>query len=436
MIGKRVAVAAALCLFALPSGSIAHEIPTDVKVLAFLKPEGERLVLLVRVPLAAMRDMSVPVTPLGFLDMSRVDSVLRDAAILWIADYLELYEGENLLRNPELLAVRVSLPTDPSFGSYEDALAHLTGPPLPEGTEIYWAQGLLDVLFEYPIEAEDSKFSINPGLERLGLRVVNILRFIQPDGTVRAFDFPGNPGLIRMDPEWHQVAFKFVELGFFHILDGADHLLFLFCLVIPFRRFRSLFVIVTSFTIAHSITLVASALGFAPDALWFPPLIELLIAFSILYMAFENILGAKLRRRWLITFAFGLVHGFGFAFILRETLQFAGAHLATSLLSFNIGVELGQLLVLLLVVPVLEVLFRFVPERLGTIYLSALVTHSAWHWMTERVEILRQFGWPGLDAALLATLMRWLMLLVAAAALVWLWSVLRKPERPGAEDEA
>jgi hypothetical protein len=153
-------------------------------------------------------------------------------------------------------------------------------------------------------------------------------------------------------------------------------------------------------------------------------------------MAFENILGAKLRRRWLITFAFGLVHGFGFAFILRETLQFAGAHLATSLLSFNIGVELGQLLVLLLVVPVLEVLFRFVPERLGTIYLSALVTHSAWHWMTERVEILRQFGWPGLDAALLATLMRWLMLLVAAAALVWLWSVLRKPERPGAEDEA
>jgi hypothetical protein len=437
MIGKRAKALAALCLLALPLSSIAHEIPTDVKVQAFLKPEGSRLVLLVRVPLAAMRDMSVPVTPLGFLDMTRVDSVLRDAAILWIADYLELYEGDTLLRSPELVAARVSLPTDPSFGTYEDALAHVTGPPLPEGTEIYWAQGLLDVLFEYRIESEDSRFSINPGLERLGLRVVNVLRFIQPDGTVRAFDFPGNPGLIRMDPEWHDVAFRFVELGFFHILDGADHLLFLFCLVIPFRRFRSLLVIVTSFTIAHSITLVASALGFAPDALWFPPLIETLIAISILYMAFENILGPKLRRRWLITFAFGLVHGFGFAFILRETLQFAGTHLATSLFAFNVGVELGQILVLLLTVPVLEVLFRYaVPERLGTIYLSALVTHSAWHWMTERVELLRQFGWPELDGALLATLLRWLMLLVGLAGLVWLWSVLRKPAQPRAEDEA
>lgn len=437
MIGKRATAFAALCLLALPLSSKAHEIPTDVKVQAFLKPEGDRLVLLVRVPLAAMRDMSVPVTPLGFLDMTRVDSVLRDAAILWIADYLELYEGDVLLRSPELMAARVSLPTDPSFGTYEDALAHLAGPPLPEGTEIYWAQGLLDVLFEYRIESEDSRFSINPGLERLGLRVVNVLRFIQPDGTVRAFDFPGNPGLIRMDPEWHDVAFRFVELGFFHILDGLDHLLFLFCLVIPFRRFRSLLIIVTSFTIAHSITLVAAALGFAPDALWFPPLIETLIAISILYMAFENILGAKLRRRWLITFAFGLVHGFGFAFILRETLQFAGAHLATSLFAFNVGVELGQILVLLLVVPVLEVLFRYaVPERLGTIYLSALVTHSAWHWMTERVELLRQFGWPELDGALLATLLRWLMVLVALAGLVWLGSVLKRPARPSAEDKA
>jgi hypothetical protein len=437
MTDKRVAALAALCLLALARPGSAHEIPTDVKVQAFLKPEGNRLVLLVRVPLAAMRDMSVPVTPLGFLDMTRVDSVLRDAAILWIAEYLELYEGEVLLAGPELVAARVSLPTDPSFVTYDDALAHVTGPPLPEGTEIYWAQGLLDVLFEYPIESEDSRFSIHPGLERLGLRVVNVLRFIGPDGTVRAFDFPGNPGLIRMDPEWHHVAFRFVELGFLHILDGADHLLFLFCLVIPFRRFRSLLIIVTSFTIAHSITLVASALGLAPDALWFPPLIETLIAISILYMAFENILGAKLRRRWLITFAFGLVHGFGFAFILRETLQFAGAHLATSLFAFNLGVELGQILVLVLVVPALEVLFRYlVAERLGTIYLSALVTHSAWHWMTERVELLRQFGWPELDGALLATLLRWLMLLVASAGLVWLWSVVRKPARPRAEDEA
>ena len=124
---------------------------------------------------------------------------------------------------------------------------------------------------------------------------------------------------------------SFVALGFEHILDGIDHLLFIFCLVIPFRRLRPLVAIVTAFTVAHSITLIASAAGFAPDALWFPPLIEVLIALSIVYMALENIVGAKLERRWLIAFGFGLVHGFGFSFALRESLQFAGTHLATSL---------------------------------------------------------------------------------------------------------
>ena len=181
-----------------------------------------------------------------------------------------------------------------------------------------------------------------------------------PGGAVRAFEYSGDPGLVRLDPRWHQAALRFVALGFEHILDGIDHLLFLTCLVIPFRRVGPLVAIVTSFTVAHSVTLIASAFGLAPGALWFPPLVETLIAMSIVYMAFENIVGVKLRRRWLITFAFGLVHGFGFSFALRETLQFAGSHLLTSLVSFNIGVELGQLLVLVLLVPALSLVFRFV----------------------------------------------------------------------------
>src|SRR5206468_7236894 len=134
-----------------------------------------------------------------------------------------------------------------------------------------------------------------------------------------------------------------------------------------------------------SITLIASAYNLAPDALWFPPLIETLIAVSIVYMALENIVSPQLKRRWLITFAFGLVHGFGFSFALRQTLQFAGSHLLTSLLSFNVGVELGQLLVLGFLIPVLSVLFRFVvAERIGTIILSALIAHTGWHWMIDR----------------------------------------------------
>ena len=403
----------------------AHDILNDVTVQAFLKPEGQRLDLLVRVPLKAMRDMDFPERGPGYLDLARVDLLLPDAAILWSSDFIELYEGDTRLpRRPQIIATRVSLPSDKSFGSYEEARAHVTGPKLPVDTNVVWNQVMFDVLFEYPIQSDRSQFSIHPGLARLGLRVVTALRFLPPGGAVRAFEFTGDPGLVRIDPRWHQAALRFVELGFFHILDGTDHLLFLLCLVIPFRRLRSLIVVVTAFTVAHSITLLASAYNFAPDSLWFPPLIETLIAMSIVYMAFENIVGASsVQRRWMITFGFGLVHGFGFSFALRDTLQFAGSHLLTSLLSFNVGVELGQLLVLVLLIPALELLFRFVTaERIGTIILSALVAHTGWHWMIERGERLRQFRfqWPEVNAALLASAMRWLMAIVLVAGLMWL----------------
>ena len=139
-------------------------------------------------------------------------------------------------------------------------------------------------------------------------------------------------------------------------------------------------------------------------------------------------LPAELQRRWLITFGFGLVHGFGFSFALRRTLQFAGSHLLTSLLSFNVGVELGQLLVLVVLIPALDLLFKYVvAERTGTIILSALVTHTAWHWMTERWAVLRQyrFEWPVLDLAFWASAMRWAMVAVIVLGIAWLIRVLR-----------
>jgi hypothetical protein len=145
-------------------------------------------------------------------------------------------------------------------------------------------------------------------------------------------------------------------------------------------------------------------------------------------MALENIVGVSVSRRWIITFCFGLVHGFGFSFALRESLQFAGSHLLTSLLSFNLGVELGQLLVLAIAVPLLELLFRYgVAERMGTIILSALVAHTGWHWLTERGGQLLEFPVPALDLATLAVVVQWLTIIVAAAAVAWLATVLLKP---------
>ncbi len=463
------------------SAPAAHEIPADVTVQVFIKPEGARLRLLVRAPLAAMRDVNFPTRGPGYLDLPRADAQLRTAAMLWLAGSIRVLEGPARLPEPTLAAVRVSLPSDRSFVGYDDALAHFGAAPLAPDTEIVWNQALLDVLFEYPIRSDRSSFAIGPAFARLGLHVRTVVRYLPPDGGVRPFEFSGDPGPVALDPRWHQAVLRFVKGGFLHILDGIDHLLFLLCLVIPIRHVRPLVIVVTAFTIAHSITLIGSAFGLAPDALWFPPLIEALIAMSIVYMALENVVffargsvksvadvqnsesriqnpeeekephpgdphnpwlvrsaksvadvsakSVALERRWLIAFGFGLVHGFGFSFALRETMQFAGGHLLTALLSFNVGVELGQLLVLALLIPVLHGFFRFVvAERIGAIILSALVAHTGWHWMIERGDRVRQFDfvWPALDGALLASVLRWAILGVILAGLFWLVRLARR----------
>jgi hypothetical protein len=423
MKGRILALAVTACALWPAAALWAHDIPNDVTVQVLLKPDGQRVQVLVRAPLKAMRDVEYPMRGADRLDVGRADAILHDAATIWLLNNIDLYEGDTALGGARIAAVRASQPADKSFASFDAALAHVTGDPLPADTELFWSQGLIDVLIEYPVQSDRSEFSINPRFARLGQRTLTVMRFLPPGGAVRAFEYPGDVGLVRLDPRWHQAALRFVRLGFWHILGGSDHLLFLVCLVVPFRRIRALVLVVSSFTLAHSVTLIASAYDLSPGALWFPALVETLIAMSIVYMALENIVSPALTRRWLITFAFGLVHGFGFSFALRESLQFAGSHLLTSLLSFNVGVELGQLLVLAVLVPALDVLFRFVvAERMGTIILSALVAHTAWHWMIERGERLMQipFAWPELTPAFLASAMRWLMLALIAAAVMWI----------------
>jgi hypothetical protein len=412
-------VAAFLAIW--PGKPAAHDIPADVLLRVFVKPEGSVLRIVVRAPLAVMRDVNFPVLGPGYLDLARSDVLVRDGTDLWVANSIAAYEGDRRLTG-QLTSVRVSLPSDPSFQGYDTALARATGPRLPNDTLLVWNQAYADAVLEYPITSERSQFSVHPAFERLGIRVVTVLRYLPPGGSERAFEFIGNPGLVRMDPSWFHAAWQFVKLGFEHILDGTDHLLFVFCLVLPFRRFRELVLIVTAFTVAHSVTLAAAAFGYGPDGFWFPPLIETLIAVSILYMALENIVGIQaVRRRWIITFCFGLVHGFGFSFALKRTLQFAGSHLITSLFSFNLGVELGQILVVSLLIPGLALLFRYVvSERVGIIILSAFVAHTAWHWTTERWGILRQVQGPELTLTTAITVVRWLMVLVILGAVAWL----------------
>jgi hypothetical protein len=429
-------------LIALPSSVLAAGIEEELTIRAFVKPDGEQLHLLLHVPLKALSGIDVPLRGAnGELDLSRSDAVLPSAARWWIAENIELYEGDIRLATPGVVQTLVSLPSDNSFASYEEARAHVTGGRLSNDTQVFRDQAMLDILFDYRIHSDRSSFAIRSTLSRLGARVFTDLRFLPPGGPgsdlVRTFEYQGDPGLFRLDPGWRQAVQRFVPLGFFQILKGTDALLFLFCVALLFRNFVELMPFVIAFAIAHSTTLIASAYNLASDALWFPVLIETLIAISIVFMAFVNIVfivraSSAIRPpkvRWPLAFGFGLVYGFGFAFALRPALQFAGSHVLASVLSFNLGVEMGQFLVLLLLVPALDVLFRFTAaqqpaQRMETIILSALAADIGWHRVTDRADQLSQFNfqWPAFDAALLASGMRWLtifLVLGGVASLVF-----------------
>jgi hypothetical protein len=391
----------ALIVFAAALGSAAaHDIPEEIVLHGFVKPEGNRLHFVLRLPTVMLLGMNLPKRGPGYLDLAQIDETVLQAAAATVAKEIELYENGTLLK-PDRSAARISRGADRSFESYASALATIEGAKLPETTEVFWNQGHFDAHFEYPISSERSDFSLQtrmaPGLAG---RVKLSLRFMPPDGAVRAYQLTSGAGHVMLDPRWHQAAWAFVKFGFLHILDGLDHLLFLLCLVIPFRRIGwTLVGVITSFTLAHSVTLIAASYGLVPSAAWFPPLIETLIALSILYMAIENVFRPNLQRRWMLTFAFGLVHGFGFSFLLQSQLQFAGSHLLASLLAFNVGIELGQLLVLAILVPAIALAFAWVRsgEKALNVVLALLIGHSAWHWTLERGQALRDVEWPAVS---------------------------------------
>ncbi|MEO8005177.1 MAG: HupE/UreJ family protein [Betaproteobacteria bacterium] len=147
-----------------------------------------------------------------------------------------------------------------------------------------------------------------------------------------------------------QGAGSFFPLGIEHILTGYDHLLFLIALMLRGGNFRSMLKIITAFTVAHSITLALAALDLVvlPGAF-----VESVIALSIAYVALENLLPRHaVSRRWMVSFVFGLMHGFGFSSVLRE-IGLPKENLLLALLNFNLGVEVGQATIVLLAVPLL-----------------------------------------------------------------------------------
>jgi hypothetical protein len=174
----------------------------------------------------------------------------------------------------------------------------------------------------------------------------------------------------------------FIALGARHILSGYDHLLFLLSLLMVGGSLLPLARTVTAFTLAHSVTLSLAVLGVvAFPARW----VESVIALSIMYVAGENLWRRTIetRRRWVVTFGFGLVHGLGFASALREMALPRGA-LAASLVGFNVGVELGQIAVVLAASAVLQIVKTWPREAALRRWISAGAVAAGFVWFVER----------------------------------------------------
>jgi hypothetical protein len=397
----------------------AHEFKLDAVVNAFVKVEPKQVELVVRAPLYLFKSVRFPVAG-AEIDVEQAAPAVERALGAFQKDIVLFENGRPLVSSQA--TARLSLPSDRSFETYEGAVRHVAE-PLERGTRIFIDQGYVDARIVYPTSAAGSEISIRTtAAPELGDVLKLAVRYLPAGAEGRAMVVTRSAGEVALNPSWSRAAAGFVRLGVGHILTGYDHLLFLLCLLIPLRGWRQILSVVTVFTIAHSITLLGSAFEVAPSGAWFAPFVETAIAASIVYMALENIVGVQLDRRVLVTGLFGMVHGFGFSYGLSENFQFAGTHLLTSLFAFNVGIELGQIAAIAVMLPALALLRRtLLGGRAGLIVLSALVAHTAWHWMADRAEALWRMPWPQPGLADIAVLGVWIgLVLLAAGGLSWL----------------
>ncbi|MFD1773439.1 HupE/UreJ family protein [Paenibacillus rhizophilus] len=175
--------------------------------------------------------------------------------------------------------------------------------------------------------------------------------------------------------------YSFFKLGINHILTGYDHLLFLFSLLIAKQSFRQYAAMITAFTVAHSITLTLTVLGIidVPSGI-----VEPGIALSICFVAVDNMIRREVSRRWMLTFVFGLIHGMGFADILKS-MNLPKSQLAAALISFNLGIETVQVALIALLLPLLVLLHRWRFSRGAVFAGSGIALLLGGIWLAQRL---------------------------------------------------
>jgi hypothetical protein len=385
---KRLApLLAALLLFA-GSFASAHEVPDVVRVSVFFKPEPGRMVILVRMPANAFIDFLFPAFADSGLDLTQAEVIATDAANVWIADQLWLTENGAPMQKPRLLRSRISRLNDPFFGTFDDAVAHVNGAPLPPDAYVTQDTAAVDALLEAPIASTTSTFAFEPKFGRLGVLVYSTLTFLPPDGAPRLFRYEGDPATFTLNPSRRETLARFTRAGAGYMLAEPASLLFVLCIALAFRRPRPLAIFLTTFVCAQALAVVvALELRIAPG--WLPVLSSLLVAAMTAYMGIEAIIAIDGPRLGAAV-AGGLVLGTAvWSLSLQPIAQFGGAHALAAAGGFVAGVVGLELVALGVSMIALQILLRLSrAPRAAIVIVAALAIHVAWQQMLDRADAL------------------------------------------------
>ena len=308
-------------------------------------------------------------------------------------------DGEAL--EPMVADVRIHrVGSQPDFATLEEAKAVFANeqrsPKISD--PVYVGDAVVDVMLRYqvynPVYAYRVSSSLDPGLPEQE-KTANLILDYSP-GNVQVFR---QRGLLTEPVSVSRSALSafgtFVIEGIRHILEGLDHVLFVVCLALGATQLRNLIWRVTGFTIGHSITLSAGFFGFVPSGVWFVHTVEAGIAISIIYAAMIAVIPRFQSNNneiniIAVTSAIGLLHGLGFSFVLHNILQITSPNIWQSLLAFNVGIEIGQIFIIVItwLIFIFIRYFSDISWRVGRWAVAATCASIAFFWTSERVMSL------------------------------------------------
>lgn len=334
-----------------------------------------------------------------YVDVNQLKNSTDGLALLAMQGLDLSVEGESI--NAKIESVRIyKNGTQLDFATLDDAKKDFQVESIFDSFEqgVYVGDATVDVLLRYNSDGAIYSYALssnlNPGLPDQD-DTANLILDYSPGGVqvFRARGLLHEPVVVTRSV--FDAVITFIKEGVKHIIEGLDHVLFVICLVLGAMHFKPLLWRVTGFTIGHSVTLSIGFFGFVPTAAWFVPAVETGIALSIIYVAIVAVMPdfkpgwRQKKNEWTVvavTGLIGLLHGLGFSFVLQNILQVTSPNIWQSLVAFNVGVELGQLLIVFAAVSVFY-LVSFLGDtvtKINRLIVACLCAAIASYWVIER----------------------------------------------------